>query len=223
MVATGERADLSTTPADLSEESTHACKDYAGLLAASRRVDWRFLLPDPELGHVACRADADPALVHACRLFGRSLTLLGQAQEKPAPGSVDVLVLVDPQGDELSSTLDLVRPAGWVYLEIHGPLTRRGRRLRRPRFPSDHVAELRGLGLDQIEAYWHWPDFDSCTEIMPLGEPAAIRGALLRRQESRGRSALVSVARLLLAARLLPLAVTHGSVIGRRRVLGEDV
>ena len=211
MAATGDRADL----------STDARTDYAGLLAASRRVDWRFLLPDPELGHVACSADADPSLVHACRLFGRSLTLLGQAREEPAPASVDVLVLVDPQRDELGSALDLVRPAGWVYLEVHGPLTRRGRRLRRPRFPSDHAAELRGLGLDQVEAYWHWPDFDSCTEIMPLGEPAAIRGSLLRRQESRGRSALVSVARFLLATRLLPLAVTHGSVIGRRPVGGD--
>lgn len=204
----------------MNEEGTHALTDYAGLLAASRRVDWRFLLPDPELGHVACSADADPALMRACRLFGRTLTILGQ--EEAARGSMDVLVLVDPGRDELSSALGLVKPAGWVYLEIHRPLTRRGR-LRRPRFPSGHVAELRGLGLDQIAAYWHWPDFGSCTEIMPLGERAAIRWALLRRQESQGRSVLVSVARALLATRLLPLAVTHGSIIGRRPPAGEDV
>ncbi|CAN5148312.1 hypothetical protein BH20ACT13_BH20ACT13_10680 [soil metagenome] len=206
----------------MSETAAHALADYASLLAASRRIDWRFLLPHPELGHVACSTAADPALVHSCRLFAKSLTLLEEQQDERAPRSVDLLVLVDPQADELSSALDLLKPGGWMYVEIHGALTRRGRRLRRLRFPADHIAELRRLGLDRIEAYWHWPDFESCTEIMPLGEPAAMRGALLRRQASRGRSVLVSVARLLLATRLLPLAVTHGSVIGQRPA-GESV
>ena len=34
------------------------------LLHAVRRIDWRFLMADPTLGHVALLGDDDPELVH---------------------------------------------------------------------------------------------------------------------------------------------------------------
>ncbi len=200
----------------MSEKRAHALAGYADLLVASRRIDWRFLLPDPELGHVGCSTDADPALQRSCRLFSRSLSVIEGTAAELDPASLDVLVLIDPEAEALSRALALLRPDGWVYVEIHGVLTRRGRRLRRLRFPSDYVAELRRLGLDEVQAYWHWPDFDSCTQILPLSDRAVIRSALVRRQESRGRSPQVWLARLLLAVRLLSFAVTHASLIGHR-------
>jgi len=189
---------------------------YQELLVASRRIDWRFLLSDPELGDVGCSVETDAALQRSCRLFARSLALLEAKGGELDPESLDVIVLVDPEPETLIRALALLRPGGWVYVEVNGVLTRRGRRSRRPRFAFDYVAELRRLGFDEIESQWHWPDFDSCTQMLPLGDLRVIRSALIRRQESRGRSPQVSLARLLLAGRLLPFAVTHASVIGRR-------
>jgi hypothetical protein len=200
----------------LSDESARARAGYGDRLAASRRIDWRFLLPEPDLGHVGCSATADPALLRACELFSESFTILDGDVGAPSPSSLDVVVLRDPEPEALTRTIALLRPNGWVYVEMHGVLTRGGRRLRGPRFPSDFVGKLRRLGFEDIESFWHWPNFETCTQLLPLGDPAVIRSALVRRQESRGRSPQVSLARLLLAGRLLPFAVTHASVIGRR-------
>ena len=197
----------------MSEEST---APYEDVLVASRRIDWRFLLADPELGDVGCSVDTDPALQRSCRLFGRSLSLLETEGGALAPESLDVVVLVDPEPGALVGAPTLLRAGGWAYLEINGLLTRRGRRSRRLRFASQYVAELRRLGFDEVELYWHWPDFDSCTQILPLGDRRVVRSALIRRQESRGGSPQVWLARLLLAARLLPFAVPHASVVARR-------
>jgi hypothetical protein len=200
----------------LNDESARA--GYGDRLAASRRIDWRFLLPDPGLGHVGCSATADPALLRACELFSQSLTVLDGDVGAPSPSSLDVAVLLDPELEALMRTIALLRPNGWVYVEMHGVLTPGGRRLRGPRFPADFVRELRRLGLEDVESFWNWPDFETCTQLLPLGDRAVIRSALVRRQQSRGRSPQVSLARLLLAGRLLPFAVTHASVIGRRPV-----
>lgn len=200
----------------MSDERGPALADYADLLTASRRVDWRFLLPDPALGHVACTSRADAALRHSCELFAASLSTLDGKGPDPSPESADVLVLVDPDVAALRRAREFLRPGGWVYVEIHGVLTRRGRRSRRPRFPSDYAAELGRLGFDDVQASWHWPDFDSCTQILPLGARDVIRSALLSRREGRGHSPGLMVARLLVASQLLPFAVTHASVIGRR-------
>jgi hypothetical protein len=40
---------------------------HDSLLQASRRLDWRFLLADPELGRVACLGSHDPELVESLR------------------------------------------------------------------------------------------------------------------------------------------------------------
>lgn len=189
-------------------------ESYPELLAASRRVDWRFLLDDPELGDVTCPADADPALIHACHLFSRSCRTFTSADEL-APSSVDVLVLVDPHAEELRRAVHSVRPGGWAYVEVHGALTRQGRRGRAPRTPAGHVAELRRLGFEDVEPNWHWPTFATCTEIMPLADRSAVRSALVRRQAGRPWSPLPWAARLLLAGRVLPFVVTHTSVVGR--------
>ena len=47
---------------------------HDALLQASRRVDWRFLLPEAELGRVACIGETDPDLVRSLRLFSSELT-----------------------------------------------------------------------------------------------------------------------------------------------------
>src|SRR5262245_35723918 len=94
--------------------------DADALLQASRRVDWRFLLPDPNLGRVAYLGPARGALLESLRLFSVSLAL-GEA----AGAQYDVVVAHNPSLDGLRHAAELVRPGGFLYLEAYSPLHRR--------------------------------------------------------------------------------------------------
>lgn len=60
---------------DLAETALHGPSNDT-LLQLSRRIDWRFLLPDPELGRVACFGASDELLVSALKRFSAALTLV---------------------------------------------------------------------------------------------------------------------------------------------------
>jgi aminoglycoside phosphotransferase len=135
------------------------------LLASARRLDWRFLLPDPELGRVVCVGDADDALVDALRRFSASLEV--EPVVGP-PGSFDVAVAVDPSAAQLAEAARLLRPGGWLYAELGR--ARRRRTLR----------ALAPLGFGGVALHGHWPDIASATEIVPLADRHALRLALSR-------------------------------------------
>src|SRR5262245_31091445 len=110
--------------------------DTDALLQASRRVDWRFLLPDPNLRQVAYLGPAHGALLESLRLFSASLAL-----SEAASAQYDVVVAHNPPLDTLRRAAGLIRPGGFLYVEAYGPLHRR--RLRRgpgrwPRFAADY-------------------------------------------------------------------------------------
>ena len=50
--------------------------DHDALLQSSRRVDWRFLLPEPDLGRVASIGPSDPELVESLGLLSEELVSL---------------------------------------------------------------------------------------------------------------------------------------------------
>ena len=133
-------------------------------LQISRRIDWRFLLPDPNLGQVAHIGPAQATLLESLRLFSESLTVIGMPRESAGTtGQYDVVVASRPSYEALREAADLVRPGGFVYVEAYGQfrpgrLSIKGPRLR---YPADYVATLEQLGLTEVQPYWHWPDFDS--------------------------------------------------------------
>ena len=188
----------------------HSADEHDLLLQASRRVDWRFLLPSPELRRVGC-IGVEAELVAACARFGDSSVELRDPREGEA-GSFDVVVLSAPSPRVLSEAVSLLGPDGWLYVELYAPFSRRGRR-RRPRLSRDYRALLEGLGLLEVQAHWHWPSFSSCTEIIPLDDSGVIRNALSRR--ARGATPKAVAARVVVATRLLELAAPCTSVIGR--------
>src|SRR5207253_5953374 len=113
---------------------------------------------------------------------------------------------------------------GWLYVEAHGPLwrgwLRRGAHLRpgsgpRLRYAADYIAAIARLGLSDAEAHWHWPDFESCAEIVPLADRDALELAFARRH---GRAAQLKAAagRLLVRGGLLARLVPCFSVVARR-------
>jgi hypothetical protein len=180
------------------------------MLQASRRVDWRFLLPDPSLGDVAFIGNAQGSLADTLKMFSVALTV-SDASELTPRSLYDVVVTVDPTVERLECAARWLRPGGWLYVEVHGPS------LRGPlRFARDYMAALKKLGFDEVEAHWHWPDFESCIEIVPLGSQTALL-EVFARHRSGGKGWLKSVfGRLLLRTGLLIRVIPCYSLVARK-------
>jgi hypothetical protein len=192
-------------------------RDADTLLQASRRVDWRFLLPDPNLGRVAYFGPARGALLDSLRLFSTSLEVGEPADAGSA--QYDIVVVSGPSIDELRRAARLVRPGGFLYVEAYGPLYHRRLRRglgRRPRFAADYMAAVERLGLAEAEAHWHWPNFESCAEIVPLGERDALLLALARRHSSASTRLKSALGRALLRSGLFIWLVPCFSVVARK-------
>jgi hypothetical protein len=182
----------------------------ADRLVTVRRADWRFLLARPHPGRVVCAGGDDPALVAALREVSGEVVV---GLEAGATAVADVLVLVRPTREELARARTLLRPGGWAYVETGGLLLGRRRR-GAVRGVSACVRTLRLLEFENVVAHWHFPDFESCLEIVPLGDRRALSLSLQRRQRRLRTRLQVLAARLALRLRLLPYVVPAASVIG---------
>lgn len=166
------------------------------LLQASRRLDWRFLLPDPSLERVAYIGPKQGSLVASLKLLASTLKVFSGSEVHSGDYTrYDVVVATNPAYHQLRLATDLVRPGGYLYVEACSPFSSRqqlGRlvtraALRRPRLwnPRDHIQVLKQLGMDQAEAYWFWPNWEAGTKIIPLEDPTALRQAFAL--DSRGK------------------------------------
>ncbi len=63
--------------------------------------------------------------------------------------------------------------------------------------------------------YWHWPDFASCEEIVPLNDAGAVR-LMLARRRVYGERIKFWLGRLLVRMGLFGLLVPCASIVGRR-------
>jgi hypothetical protein len=187
--------NVALAPASRSETSAD---DRA--LAAVRRADWRFLLPDPELGRVAYLAPHEPELVEALTLAGASVDLLAA----PAPtADHDVIVISDGPPATVRGARGPLRPGGWLYAEVPG------------RSAGAWTRALAAGGFEDVAAHWLWPDASACREIVPL-ERAALHLALRRRDPGARVRVRARAAGLLAGNRMFALAVRRAAVIGRR-------
>jgi hypothetical protein len=186
------------------------CGDRLALLEASRRLDWRFLLPDPELGRVAHVGETEPALLEALRAFAACLTVVGgDGSCEQEPGSFPVVVAVAPTAEELDRAIGLLQPGGWLYLERRQSLFPAGRH----RQARVHRRALVRRGLDQVTTYWHWPDFAASKWIVPVGDPTAVRYALRQHRGGRRARMLRRLGLTLLRTGLLGVVVPCVSVV----------
>jgi hypothetical protein len=182
-----------------------------GRLEQSRRVDWRFLLPDPQLRELACFGPVDPKLVEACRIFAVSLVATAEGGSLEDGRLFDTVVVADPTRAILTEAARRTRPGGWVYVEFHRPS--RGRVRRTPRSAPQCAAILREFGCEKVQLHWHWPDFAACVEMIPLTSSSALRHALLVRRSTRRLGAIFR--RVAIGSRLLPFLAPRVSILGR--------
>jgi len=162
-----------------------------------RRVDWRFLLPTPDLGRVAYPAPRDAGLLEALRHVS------GSVERAPVAELAGYDVVVVTAGARvLGEVVREAPPGSWVVAELPG------------RAAHAAARRLRRRGWPEAEAHWLWPDTARCREIVPL-RAAAVRHALARRDPGARWRLRVRVARLIASTPLFPLAVSDAVLVAR--------
>ena len=163
----------------------------------ARRADWRFLLPDPDLGRVAYLPPHDAELVRALELCGADVEL-GDSE----PNRHDVVAITAGHPRVVAPARAVLRAGGWLYAEVPGWRTRAWER------------ELRRYSFVEVASHWLWPSARACREIVPLEAPA-LRHALARRDPGARMRVRARVAGLLARTRLFRLALRDTAVVGR--------
>lgn len=190
------------------------------LLQASRRIDWRFLLPSPVMQNVAYVGLAQPELLKSLRLYSQSLTIIETDQaEIELRANYDVVVASAPSDKLLKKAAKLVKPGGFLYVETYGlfgfahirPRATWRTVLSKARLCSSTkcVAVLESLDFIQIEEHWHWPSFEACTKIIPLQPQSALTYALTQNPNTFAARLITALGRRRLpqtglVARLIP-------------------
>lgn len=197
------------------------------LLHVSRRVDWRFLLPDPILENVCCLEPIAPSLAEALQTFSASLTRLPGQEDgnERRRRSADLLVASDPSRQAFKRATGLLKPGAHVYIEARGLLPRLKQRRRASVAddagsgalwrPPAYARFLRELGFTAIESYWHWPNFEGCKMMIPLQNHAAARLAFARGGQSLQARLQAGLGRIVVSVGLLAWTVPYFSVIAR--------
>ena len=198
---------LATTATGVPSETTvHARTpiDTGNPAGLTRRLDWRFLLPDSHLGRVAYIGAGEGLLLPALQVFAESLR---RPFEYPmANESVELLVAQGVAPSQLRAAMSRLAPGGVVYWEIN-PI----RRL----FASDWTG-LHRLGLEPIDTFWHYPDFERCELIIPLSTPAPLAWLARRKFSTTDRRTLLRVVRWFAGAPGLWRVLPSISVVARR-------
>jgi hypothetical protein len=168
-------------------------------LQLARRIDWRFLLPEPYLGRVAYSGPETGSLPTALKHFSQSFKFISPSAENPAV-YFDLVVLRLRAAADLAKAHALLVPGGFLYWELKPlpwaallqqhrngadhAMPKRWRRV--PNLFQSQTENLARLGFGDIELYWQRPNFEACLEIIPMDDWA------LDYTFSRTRSDLVS-------------------------------
>lgn len=202
--------------------------DLPDRLAAARRLDWRFLWPDPALGRVLVLGAAPPDLLDALRREASAVERRSGSWHEIsghpnllAPADVLIVVLsasemaVPALARRILAVVEAeLRPGGRVYIEVSG--WRAGAGPRRPMHPMAWVRSLTAGGLESVAAYAVWPDFERCLWLAPVAEPDAMRLAFGRGATDFPSRLAGAAARLALRVGLLPALLPEFCIVARR-------
>jgi hypothetical protein len=179
-------------------------------LQIARRLDWRYLLPDPRLGRLALIGRPEGVLLEALQLFSEKLTVIPSSAQPapPFPANCDVAVVCSSEPGAVALASSALKPGGCLYWELGA--TRWRFSLRRC-----HAA-LRKHGFEEIKVYWCRPSFEECLEMIPLSEPLALAFALSRRLGGTRRWLFQAAVRLLAGIAIPAGVVSCRSVVARK-------
>jgi Phosphotransferase enzyme family len=177
---------------------------------AVRRLDWRFLLPDPALGRVAVVVPGDRELRAAVGDVAAAATAGTVADlARTGDGGWD-LVVVGPASERvLSTAISLVAPGGWLYAELPPRAVMSGGLARATRL-------LDRSGFGAAQGHWHWPSIAAAKRIVAVDHPTGAR-APLRQQLGRSlRGVEPAVAALVDRTGGIELLGGRASLVARR-------
>jgi hypothetical protein len=189
-------------------------------LQLCRRLDWRFLLPDPQLRNV-CYSGEPSELLSALQMYSESLTVFSAERAGPVYPAFDTVVLRYPSLEMVEAAGRMTKPEGNVYIELLGGLERIGSRaITSQGFAGlmKYARALWNLKFDDIQAYWHRPGFESCQEIVPLFDRVSTSFVLSRGSPANlVREAKLIASRCLMKTGILPHIVPCYSMIAQKR------
>ncbi len=160
-------------------------------LQLSRRLDWRFLLPEPHLRRVAYVGPSQSSLANALEQFSEKLkifTVVENANPRLYEAAFDLVVMAEPALAQLENVQQWLAPRGYLYAEAqHAWDWRNERRLpaRARSLPTieEWCDRLARLGFVEIKGYWHRPSFEHAVQIIPLRDASARDFVFSRRAE----------------------------------------
>ncbi len=137
-----------------------------------RRVDWRFLLPNPQPKRIACFASG--LLADAVALLDGAKT----GEPSGSPAECDLVVAVNPDQAMLQLAWATLSPGGVCYTEWRHPWAGGAQGVRR---------QLTAAGFTDVVCYWAWPWPERGNPLfwLPLEAPQALRYFLANRPPSR--------------------------------------
>lgn len=165
-------ASVEAIQLQLPVETASSDRDFDAELI--RRIDWRFLLPDGNLHHVAYLGSDDKTLVKALEQNSYSFRTISSVFECKSveitdlKSNFDLVVLRSPDDSLLSTATLILKKGGHLYWEIE--------RVPKSLFKknSGFARNLADHGFDDVSVNWHRPNFIACREIIPLNERAAL-------------------------------------------------
>jgi len=195
-----------------------------------RRIDWRFLLPDPALRRVAYIGKKGGRLLWALQTFSESLTTFPvppRSETLSEESAVfDLVVLRSTNRQHVLPASRMLTSEGYFYWELdrrdylpdsgndrHGwraIAPRRVLRLLRSNLShtKKYVDVLELSGFCDIEVQWHRPNFEECLELIPLHRETTLEYVFSRNTKSlKGRMEFFlgrGLMQIGLLARLIP-------------------
>jgi aminoglycoside phosphotransferase len=157
----------------------------------TRRLDWRFLLPDPHLRRVIHVGPPTSILARALEAFSESVVFADS--EVGARGEIDLVVAEGATLQQAEAVLPQLVPGGWLYWEPSAGQTMR---------PEDLKA-LERWGIPHVQAFWHCGGFENRRWIVPLDQPGGLAMFLKRRFADVPSNVLRRMAGLLAHSRTL--------------------
>lgn len=178
-------------------------REWPGDAEHLRRLDWRFLLPDPGMGRVSYVGSGQGLLRPALAQFAR---MNGVTIDSHPPAIADLVVAQDRYDDAVRGAVQQLAPGGTLYWEL-------------PRWRHDirrEAARLAAWGLTDVRAQWHHPTFDACELIIPLSGPEPLAAVIGRRLPFLTGRVRMAIARRILRLPRLWSVCPSISLIGRR-------
>jgi len=215
-----------------------ALKAREQIVQISRRIDWRFLLPQPELREVAFVGSGEEELIEALQHFSGSLKIFSSV----VPGGVsaenrerfDVAVVNSANARAIQWAYEILKPGAYLYWEVKRGKSSESQSEKsfqpqnglmgaavRDSFPRfAHIRRykeyLQEAGFREIVVHWHRPGFKNCKEIIPIEDSRALQYVFCRQQSSFSGRLKLWGGQFLNKSRLLPCIVPSFSLVAKR-------